>query len=159
MMPDKQELGGPEKGEALSNEERRNIYNRTVRQAELKAIMLSNLSFKVNRSVLSDARPKAFYGTGDIVGFSFDKDRRACAARVLWKVELKVERKQFVKCAAQYDAIYNGFECGPDIARLFIENVARSATYSYFRALYASLDWGADIGSPPLPVIKFQPKV
>ncbi len=32
--------------------------------------------------------------------------------------------------------------------------------YSYYRlALYAHLDWSANLGSPPLPILHLNPKV
>jgi hypothetical protein len=44
-----------------------------------------------------------------------------------------------------------------DIIKMFIDHVGKTATYAYFRALFAQLDWSANLRSPPLPVLSFLP--
>jgi hypothetical protein len=145
-------------------EERRRKYNKAVRQANLVTILLSKIDFKVNRRIAPDekaSRPvgKPSFG-GRLADYQYDEETKACLASVAWTVEIKAGRQTYAKCVAQYDVIYDGFtEVDEDIIQLFAENVARPATYSYFRALFASLDWSSGLRLPPLPVMKFHPKV
>lgn len=151
-------------GASPDPEERRRKYNRAVRQANLVTILLSKIDFKVNREikrpVKSDERKSTPSYGGKLVKFQFNEEAKAFIASVAWTVELKVGRQTYSKCVAHYDVIYNGFsDIDEEIVELFAENVARPATYTYFRALFASLDWSAELRLPPLPVIKFHPKV
>ncbi|MCY1642112.1 hypothetical protein [Methylorubrum sp. SL192] len=145
-------------------EERRRKYNRAVRQANLVTILLSKIDFKVNRDVKRPAKGEGnssvpSYG-GKLVKFQYNDEAKAFIASVAWTVEIKVGRQTYAKCLAHYDVIYNGFsDVDEEIVELFAENVARPATYTYFRALFASLDWSSELRLPPLPVIKFHPKV
>ena len=45
-------------------------------------------------------------------------------------------------------------ECSDEVVELFLEHVGRVATYAYFRALYANLDWSATLNSQPRPVLQ-----
>jgi hypothetical protein len=145
-------------------QERRTSYNRAVREARLVTILLSKVDFNVNREIPRPSRdnsdrPNLSFG-GTMSNFFFDEEKKVCIARVEWKVELKSGRQKFAKCTATYDVMYDGFgDVDEAIIRLFAENVAQPATYSYFRSLFASLDWSADLRLPPLPIVKFHPKV
>jgi hypothetical protein len=142
-----------------SPEQRRANYNRAVRTSRLANILLSALEFKVNREITEPSGGRASYGS-EIKKFFFDPEDGVLLSNVEWTVEIKVGRRRYIRCSATYDIVYDGFkDIDEEVARLFAENVARPACYSYFRALYAHLDWSADIGSPPLPVVKFQPRV
>lgn len=147
------------KEQAQAAEARRAHYNRTVREANLRAILLSSLKFDVRRSVTgSEKRTPAYRGR--LAKFAFDEEKGAAFALVEWEVVIRVGRRVLAKCTAQYDVLYDGFTVkDAEIVQLFAENVARPATYSYFRALYANLDWAAELRAPPLPVVKFYPKV
>jgi hypothetical protein len=73
---------------------------------------------------------------------------------------MKFKTKTVVKCNASYIVSYDGVkECTEEVVGLFIEHVAKVATYAYFRALYAQLDWAATPNSQPLPVLQLQPKI
>ncbi|WP_125901158.1 hypothetical protein [Methylobacterium indicum] len=146
-----------------SPEERRIKYNKAVRLARLSTIVLSELSFKVDRTVDIGSSTKddtsASY-SGKAGEFDFDPDTGDLSIRISWILKIKIKKKTIMSCSASYDVLYNGLEgVDQDIAVLFAENVARPATYAYFRALYASLDWSAGMASPPLPIISFHPKV
>jgi hypothetical protein len=141
--------------------DRRQRYNRAVREARLVTILLSSLKFDVVRK---SGRPKdevlkSSYA-GQVVDASLDRDLGALAVTVRWTVNIKAGRKKYSSCTAEYDIIYDKFsDIDEEIAFVFAENVAQPATYAYFRALYASLDWSAGLKNPPLPVIKFHPKI
>jgi hypothetical protein len=143
-------------------QERIRRYNKTVREAQLVTVLLSSVKFDVKRHVwvrTREQKPKHAYD-GSLKYFSLDTEKKTAFASVEWQVSLKVGGKLLAKCSAIYDVIYDQFsETDETILRAFVENVARPTTYAYFRALYASLDWAADMRSPPLPVIKFMPKV
>lgn len=81
-------------------------------------------------------------------------------ANILWEVVFKYKNKNVVKCTASYIVSYDGAkDYSQETIALFLENVGKVATYAYFRALYAHLDWSANLGSQPLPVLQLQPKV
>lgn len=138
-------------------------YNRAVRVAEIATIALSDLKFKVARENTPDpeenVRFKPTYN-GKILRIAFDADEGHLIVSVEWTVEIKAGRKAFSKCSAVYDVLYNGLKgFDKEIIDLYAENVARPTSYSYFRSVYATIDWSAGIGSPPLPIIKLHPKV
>jgi hypothetical protein len=153
----KSELAQPEEGQ-----QRRVRYNQAVRKARLVTILLSSLEFKVSREVLDDSKENSVsphYG-GHVKQVAFDPEEGAVLCTIQWTVDMKYGRKRFVKCAAEYDVGYEGLSgCDEDTIKLLAEYVARPASYAYFRAMYANLDWSAELRSPPLPVVKFQPKV
>jgi hypothetical protein len=146
-------------GEMVEN--RRANYNRLVRTARLGSIMLENLSFKilpealgVNKALLTrhlDVKTKMM-SSGLADG--------TCVANITWTVQYKFKKRAIVKCIASYIISYDGIEnCSEETVGVFVENVGKVATYAYLRALYAQLDWSANLGSPPLPIIQFQPKL
>ena len=145
----------------LDPQERRRMYNRAVREARLVTILLSGTTFKVTRENTPSEEDEIVPSyKGVLKEVSYQKEFGACLIQIEWQVQVKVHRKQFVKCTATYDIIYDGFkEASEEIVSLLAENVAKPASYAYFRALYANLDWSADLRFPPLPIIKFQPKV
>lgn len=154
------------KGEIVGTDDaqqRRIKYNQAVRKARLVTLLLSSVNFSVNREVLdpddADADVKPIYG-GRVKQVAFDPKDGNLLCTVEWTVDFRYKRKRFVKCAADYEIAYGGlvgFE--EPTALLLAENVARPASYAYFRALFANLDWSAELRSPPLPVIMFQPKI
>jgi hypothetical protein len=146
-------------GHAVEN--RRANYNRLVRTARLASIVLENVNFKilpealgVNKSLLKreiNVSTKVM-SSGLIDG--------TCVANIVWTIQYKFQKRSIVKCSASYIISYDGIEnCSEEIVGVFIENVGKVATYAYLRALYAQLDWSATLGSPPLPIVQFQPKI
>lgn len=144
----------------LTAEERRRRYNKVVREARLVTIMLEGVEFNVDRVKFNKAEDPSLNFKGETSEPVLVPDRGACLVPVQWKVELKDGRKQVAKCNARYVIIYNGFtELEPEIMAIFADGVAKGATYSYFRSLFAQLDWAADLRTPPLPVLKVFPNV
>jgi hypothetical protein len=143
-------------------QQRRVKYNQAVRKARLITLLLSSVNFNVNREVLEpdgDNDIKPTYG-GRVKRVAFDSKEGNLLCTIEWTVDFKHKRKRFVKCAADYEVAYGGLmDFDESTMTLLAENVARPATYAYFRALFANLDWSAELRSPPLPVIKFQPKI
>ncbi|WP_038953061.1 hypothetical protein [Bradyrhizobium japonicum] len=144
-------------------QQRRIKYNQAVRSARLVTLLLSSVNFSVNRKALdpddADADVKPTYG-GRIKQVAFDAKEGNLLCTVEWTVDFKYKRKRFVRCSADYDVAYGGlvgFE--ESTIALLAENVARPASYAYFRALFANLDWSAELRSPPLPMVTFQPKI
>ncbi|MGY3387784.1 hypothetical protein ACVWW6_000375 [Bradyrhizobium sp. USDA 3311] len=142
-------------------ENRRADYNRLVRTARLSSLILEKVDFKihpealgVNKALLTRSitpRTKVMSsGTAD----------GTCVANVIWEVHFKFKKRTVVKCVGSYLISYEGIkDCSEEAVGLFVENVGKTATYAYFRALYAHCDWSANLGSPPLPVIQLQPKI
>jgi hypothetical protein len=149
----------PPDGQAVEN--RRANYNRLVRTARLASIILEGVDFKimpealgVNRALLSrniDVTTKVMSpGLND----------GTCVANIMWTVQYKFKKRTIVKCRASYIISYDGIrDCSEETVSVFVENVGKVATYAYLRALYAHLDWSANLGSPPLPIVQFQPKL
>jgi hypothetical protein len=142
-------------------EKRRAAYNRAVREARLLTLVLSELNYKVNRQNQPEEPSEAkFSYAGRVSEFSLSVENNAIFTQIEWTVEIKVKSKRFAKCVARYDLIYDNFSTvDEDIAMVFAQSVAQPASYAYFRSLFATLDWSAEIRSPPLPVIKFYPRI
>jgi len=151
----------PQVDEAEAAQARRTRYNRLVRQARLLSIVLDKLDFKADPAALTTdkaALKRALNSNVHLV--SYDKESGRCIARIQWNIRMRIKRKIVVKCAASYLIFYSSIKDGTDeTVAIFIENVAKVATYSYFRALYAHLDWSAELGSAPLPILRAEPKV
>jgi hypothetical protein len=91
---------------------------------------------------------------------SYGLEDGTCVASVTWEVTFKYKSRNLMKCTASYIISYDGIkDCSEDAVSTFIDNVGKTATYAYFRALYAHFDWAASIGSQPLPVLQLQPKL
>lgn len=149
-----------EKVAALSPEERRRLYNETVRKANLVNIHLSKLDFNVDRERLTKSESIALNYASSIERFIYNSEKGGCLISVRWRVEMKDGRRNVATCTATYDIAYDGLTTSDEsVLRIFAENIATSATYSYFRSLFAMLDWSANLRNPPLPVLKLFPKV
>jgi hypothetical protein len=151
----------PSTQDSANPEETRRRYNKAVREARLITITLSSLKFEVARNVepKEDNRKLSYHHSVSELVIQPVEEGSALFARVEWHVDIRHGRKKYSWCSARYDVIYDMFsDIDDEIAELFAENVAQPATYAYFRALYANLDWSAGLRSPPLPIIKFFPK-
>jgi hypothetical protein len=141
--------------------EKRQNYNRLVRTVRLVSILLDKIECKVS--------PEAFGINKALLTRDLLAKQRTlvngatdgtCIANIVWTTSLKYKKKSVAKCMASYIITYDGMKgCNEESIETFIENVAKTATYAYFRALYAHLDWSANLGSAPLPVLQFQPKI
>ncbi len=141
--------------------EKRQNYNRLVRTARLVSLLLEKIECRVS--------PEAFgMQKGLLTRDLLAKQRTlvngavdgTCIANIVWTTSLKYKKKSVARCVASYIITYEGMKgCNEESIETFIENVAKTATYAYFRALYAHLDWSANLGSAPLPVLQFQPKI
>jgi hypothetical protein len=142
-------------------ENRRANYNRLVRTARLGSIVLDDVKFKilpealgVNKSLL-----KRHLNVSTKV-MSHGITDGTCVGNIVWNIQYKFQKRTIVKCSASYIISYNGIEnCSEETVEVFVENVGKVATYAYLRALYAHLDWSANLGSPPLPIVQFLPKL
>jgi hypothetical protein len=152
-------LPAPQAEQSVEN--KRANYNRLVRTAKLASIILENVSFKilpealgVNKSLL-----KRNLGVSTKV-MSPGLSDGTCVANITWTVQYKFKSRSIVKCTVSYIISYDGIEnCSEETVGIFVENVGKVATYAYLRALYAHLDWSANLGSPPLPIVQFLPKL
>jgi hypothetical protein len=144
------------------DKERLDAYNRTVNAAELLTISLRSVDFKVDRNtpVPDEASHKFGFG-GKVVEFAREENLGACFVAIEWSVSIKNGKKTYASCKAYYDAVYDELPSDVDdeIIKVFAENFVKPATYAYFRALFANLDWAAQLGTPPLPILKFMPNL
>lgn len=145
---------------AAENERRLKVYNRIVADAQLAKLVLTKVDYQVNHDVARNGREPALNYRGDLIEFDHNKEIGAIMAGVKWTADIRCGRKKYVHFVAQYVVIYEGFTTDEtDLLERFADNVARPATYSYFRALFANLDWASDTRTTPLPVVKFFPKI
>jgi hypothetical protein len=141
-------------------ESRRLEYNRAVRDANLASLVLSDVKFHVDRTVELGEDPPELGYAGRVSNFGYDEESGNCLIEVTWSVDIKQEEAILAECQVSYHMAYDGFsQVDAEVVRLVAENLARPATYAYFRALYASLDWAAQLGTPPLPIMKFMPRL
>jgi hypothetical protein len=146
-------------GEAVQR--RRADYNRLVRTARLGGLLLEKVDFRMVPDILSikgSLLTRSITPTTTVMSSGVEDG--TCVANVIWEVAFRYKAKSLVKCKASYIISYDGIEnVSDETVGIFIENVGKTATYAYFRALYAHLDWSANIGSQPLPVLQLQPKL
>lgn len=143
------------------NERRLKVYNRIVADANLAKLVLTKVDYQVNHDVAATIdREPALNFKGELEEFDHNKEIGAIMAGVKWTADIRCGRKKYVHFVAKYVVIYDGFSTDETaLLERFADNVARPATYSYFRALFANLDWASDIRATPLPVVKFFPKI
>lgn len=142
-------------------QKRRQDYNRLVRTTRLANLVLEKVDFKISPEALGIKESllnRNIAANTKVMSYGFDDG--TCVANVLWEVTIKFKNKTVVKCNASYIVSYEGAkDCTEEVISLFLEHVGKVATYAYFRALYAQLDWGATLNSQPLPVLQLQPKI
>jgi hypothetical protein len=171
MVPPAEEMPtGPSDGSASTEpapaltrqqiyEARRADYNKLVAGTRLLALILEKVDFKIQPNALNAAKTdlkRRLFPKTKIMSTGLDDG--ICMANVIWEVDIKIKNKNVVKCNASYIISYQGVQdCSAEGVTVFLENVGKVATYAYFRALYSQLDWGAGLGSEPLPVIQFLP--
>jgi hypothetical protein len=125
------------------------------------SLLLERVEFKitpeslgVNKALLS----RDLIGKTEVMASGSDDG--TCIANIVWNINIRFKKRVLIKCVASYIVTYegmNGFTA--DVIQLFVDSVGKAATYAYFRAMYAHLDWSANLGSPPLPIMQFQAKV
>ncbi|MET4259787.1 hypothetical protein ABIC09_004745 [Bradyrhizobium sp. S3.12.5] len=149
----------PVDGEAVQR--RRADYNRLVRTAKLAGLLLEKVDFKMLPDALgikASLLTRSISPTTTVI--SSGAEDGTCVANVVWEVVFKYKTKSVMRCKASYIISYDGIENASDeTVGVFVDNVGKTATYAYFRALYAHLDWSAGLGSEPLPVLQLQPKL
>lgn len=147
-------------GEKSSAEIRRNNYNRVVREARIVSVILADLTFNVDPEAYAASDKKKRSYNSSIVHFFYDSEKGVFLAGVRWIVKTKVGRKTLVNCSAVYNVVYDSIsDVDEDVVRVFADSVGRATVYGYFRGLFAHLDWSANLRTPPLPVVRFNPKV
>jgi len=140
--------------------EARVAYNSVVREANLQAIQLLSITFKVDPAFFGDRskrkpdlkiehREEEFNeGTGE--AFSF----------VTLTVSVKGARKSNLFCKAEYLVVYDNLAgCDAQAVGFFLDRVAPFACYPYFRSVFATLDGAAGTRLPPLPIHKEKSRV
>jgi hypothetical protein len=143
--------------EAVSEKIRQ--YNKAARLAKLSSILLEKVDFRISPDALradeSDLKRELNVET-EIIDYSPADGN--CAANINWSITVREKRKKVASCKASYVVLYHDIkDFSQDVIQLFIDHVGKTATYAYFRALYAHLDWSANLRSPPLPVMSFNP--
>jgi hypothetical protein len=136
-------------------------YNKATRLAKLSSILLEKVDFNISPDALRD-KPADLQRELNVKTeiLHYDGKSGDCIASITWTIGMKKGRKRVAKCVANYVVLYKEIkECADDIVKMFIDHVGKTATYAYFRALYAQLDWSANLGSPPLPVLHFSPSI
>lgn len=144
-----------------SAEKKRNNYNRLVRQTKLVALLLERVDFKIlpeaiglNKALLT----RDLNGKTEVM--TPGAEDGTCIANIVWNINMRFKKKIIIKCVASYIVTYEGMRgFSPETVQMFVDTVGKAASYAYFRAMYAHLDWSANLGSPPLPILQFQAKV
>lgn len=154
----------PEKqaeAQAIEAQKKRADYNRLVRTAKLNNLLLEKLDFKIQPDVLGIKQSLLTRSLSPATKvMSSGLADGTCVANVIWEVTFKYKNKNVVRCSASYIISYDGIkDCSEETVGIFVDHVGKVATYAYFRALYAHLDWSASLGSQPLPVLQLQPKL
>jgi hypothetical protein len=145
----------------VSPEERRNRYNLLVRTAKLTTLLLHETNFVVQPDAHAISRhllSRDLEGRREVLSHGCEDGD--CVVRVKWIATMRYRKRNLIRGSASYIVSYRGMKgFSEDIVEEFADVIAKAATYPYFRALYAHLDWSAELGSPPLPLFQFHPKV
>ncbi|MGV3490132.1 MAG: hypothetical protein ACO1OG_02310 [Devosia sp.] len=148
--------------DAISTEAREGheAYNLVVKEADLQAVQLLNLSFNVDPAFFGDRSKRKLdvnieHGTNE-----FDAAKGAAFSFVNVVVSVKRARKNTLLCKAEYVVVYENLKgCETNAVKAFLDRVAPFACYPYFRSVFATLDWAAGTMLPPLPIHKEKSRV
>jgi len=159
-MPDIEKIEALAPGTPVLDEtvaEKIRQYNKAARLAQLSSIVLEKVDFRVLPAALrveAAALKRELNVETELL--RYDSNDGDCIATISWDIILRDKRKKVAWCKASYVVFYYDLKSfSEDIIKMFIDNVGKTATYAYFRALYAQLDWSANLRSPPLPVMSF----
>jgi hypothetical protein len=159
VAPLPETASAPVSGEIV--QKRRADYNRLVRTARLANLLLEKVDFKMVPEILGlkeSLLARNISPTTKLL--SAGAEDGTCVASVVWEVTFKFKSRSMMKCTATYLISYDGIEdASEETVTTFIDHVGKTATYAYFRALFAHLDWSANLNSQPLPVLQLQPKL
>lgn len=139
--------------------ERLERYNHVVSAAQLRSVQMSSTAFKVKPDFFSDGENRKLSYTVIKGARHFSEENAVAMAFISFQVEAKIGRKKVLHCEAEYVVTYDGlFDCEEEAVLAFLDRVGPFTCYPYFRSLFASLDWAATTGLPPLPVHKEPPR-
>lgn len=139
--------------------ERLERYNHVVSVAQLRSVQMTSTSFKVNPDFFSDDKNRKLSYTVKKGGKHFSASNAIAMIFISFEVDSKSGRKKSLHCKAEYAVTYDGLlDCDEEAVFAFLDRVGPFTCYPYFRSLFASLDWAATTGLPPLPVHKEPPR-
>jgi hypothetical protein len=142
-------------------QQRRTDYNRLVRTAKLTSILLEKTDFSTRTESMGISKSllkRELVATSNVL--SSGASDNVCVANIEWSVKYTYQKRAIVKCVSSYIVSFEGMRSFPDeVIAIYVDTNAKGLTYSYFRALYAHLDWSANLGSAPLPIVQLQAKV
>lgn len=116
---------------------------------------MMSVSFKVKAEFFSEDEKRALSYVVKNGVHHFSTEDGAAMMFVSFNVTAQTGRKKTLACEAEYVVTYDGLnDCDDDAVEAFLGRVAPFACYPYFRSLFATLDWAATTGLPPLPVHK-----
>jgi len=130
------------------------LYNGVVKAAELRGLNLTRVDFTVAPEYFTTAAAERElkYGCED-VSVSVSGDVAAGVFR--WALSVHAAETSLLSCTAEYVVTYDGVGgCDENAVKGFVERVGKFASYPYFRAQAASLNWNAGANLPVLPVLK-----
>ncbi|MBN9335791.1 hypothetical protein [Devosia sp.] len=151
---------GPEVEERDEAEQLRDAYNAVVRDADLQAVQLLNISFEVEPAFFGDKAKRKLDVKIELGQSDFDQEKGAVVAAVKLVVSVKKSRTTALHSKAEYLVVYENLAGhNPAAVKQFVDRVAPFACYPYFRSVFATLDWAAGTKLPPLPVHKEQSRI
>ena len=143
-----------------SSAEALEAYNAVVRDADLQAVQLLDLSFNVDPAFFGDRSKRKFDLNIEQGANEFDSSKGAAFSFINIVVSVKRARKNTLLCRAKYVVVYENLNgCEEDAVKAFLDRVAPFACYPYFRSVFATLDWAAGTMLPPLPIHKEKSRV
>ncbi len=135
-------------------------YNTVVAKAELSFVRLVDVAFKVAPNPEANIKkPPSLYCNVADVEFDIEVDQGRAGLLVLCTAGAKRGKAKHIDCKVRYFVLYSGLEgCEEEAVMRFLTRVGKFAVYPYFRSLFSTLTWEAQVGLPPLPVLKEQPR-
>jgi len=128
------------------------LYNDVVAAAELLALNLIRVEFTVAPEYFTTAARELAYGCDDI---SVEISGEVATGVFGWTLSVHADEKSLLSCRADYAVTYQVAKaCDEHAVKGFVERVGKFASYPYFRAQAASLNWSAAVNLPVLPILK-----
>lgn len=140
---------------APSKEDRIRLYDDVVEKAELGNIVLMSVNFDVSTDYDPRSEKNRLLYDIDQEGTDFDEENGRAMVQIASSLTVKNGRKSVINCKTRHLVYYRGLSgCNPGAVDRFVSRVGRFTVYPYFRAIVSQMDWNAQLGLPPLPILK-----
>jgi len=140
-------------------------YNRIVSKAKLAALRMTKSEFEVKPAYVAldydnKKNDMTFELDDNIKSFMYEEEKAIAFGEISWRFRVRYKKNILLKLKCLYIVIYSDIkdEKENDV-RIFLEHIAPSQSYPYFRQRVAQSAADAMVEMPLLPMLKLRAPV